>query len=162
MLYRRSYFFERPGQFGIENIVDSDVDPFQKLRRKRNLILDFDSFRYRFDEKNGKKWNEKMEQALHSYTKTVSSTEARLSPTTEVDLHILLYLYGHFDNKADISKIYKSFLKKTIFSKLFKKDAFLFFSREARRRPYKLSALLFMKILLSQYIAWPFKKQRDL
>jgi len=109
-LYPCSSFYVNSEQFGICNIKDNGAELLPKLKMARNLLLDDPYFRYSFDEKNGKKWVDKMEQILYSYNRILASSKVRKYPVTSVDLHILLYLYGNFAKKGKIKKFYTSFL----------------------------------------------------
>ncbi len=110
-MYPGSCFFERPELFGIENIKDNGTELLSKLKMERNAILDSSYFRYSFDEKNGKKWIDKMQQIIHSYKKIVTFSKVRKYNSTSVDLQILLYLYRNIVEKRNIKKIYTSFLR---------------------------------------------------
>lgn len=91
-----------PENYGIENI--HGINLYAEKSDSEFNICNF--VRYRFDECNGLKWEDKKKQMIDSYKRVISATDAGINIPHFLEEHFLFYLYSRFDNKDRIKKHY--------------------------------------------------------
>ncbi|MBU1864180.1 MAG: radical SAM protein [Candidatus Omnitrophica bacterium] len=133
-LHKYSFFYENAQHFNIEHIVDGGVDLYKRLEGNRDIVEDFITWRYQYNEKGGKQWEEKRQQTRNSYMKIIRNCKIHLYGASRVDLAVLFYLYKHMHGKSNIVAAYNSFYRKAHIKKSFYHNKICSFLMKIKRK----------------------------